>query len=435
MRDPASSPGPGVRVPHPIEVESYAILRSRLDTADLPPLTRAVVERVVHTSADPSWAGDLVCDEGALRAGRVARFCRCAAVTRADVAVVCRAASTGRPRLPTADRRGGQGRPGRRGIRAAARRYPVGAVGPSATPTALPSCCVRPAGCWTRRLSSYLPVGCRRGVASSAARGRLPGFPTAPNLGAAVAAARSTPCSTRGRPLTVPCCWSGTPVDRPLAEFVAFTPVAPGAARGQRRRRRLHRLPSPPCTRPGAARRPCHRRVAAVPMVSSGRSRGGDIPAALQRETCATPSELRSPPSGPHPVRRAAGHRIEGRWARGRGGTVVLLVGRGSTDPDANAGVQVRPLCIWPALRFVDTRSCRWPPRRTRRAGPLRGLVRAESSSRHFRSTGCRAGVGPGPRLRAEHPQSTFHPATSGTARIGRAGSARAREALHGDIR
>ncbi len=55
---------------HAIETASYAILRERLDTTDLPPLTRAVVERVVHTSADPSWAGDLVCAEGALRAGR-----------------------------------------------------------------------------------------------------------------------------------------------------------------------------------------------------------------------------------------------------------------------------------------------------------------------------------------------------------------------------
>ena len=67
------------RVPHPIELESYAIMRARLDTADLPPLTRAVVERVVHTSADPSWAGDLVCDEAALRAGRAALLRRCPA--------------------------------------------------------------------------------------------------------------------------------------------------------------------------------------------------------------------------------------------------------------------------------------------------------------------------------------------------------------------
>ena len=54
---------------HPIEVRSYAIMRARLDVSDLPPLSRAVVERVVHTTADPSWAGELVCDEDALRAG------------------------------------------------------------------------------------------------------------------------------------------------------------------------------------------------------------------------------------------------------------------------------------------------------------------------------------------------------------------------------
>jgi precorrin-8X/cobalt-precorrin-8 methylmutase len=54
---------------HPIEAESYAILRSRVDTARLPPLTRAVVERVIHASADPAYLDDLVTDEDALRRG------------------------------------------------------------------------------------------------------------------------------------------------------------------------------------------------------------------------------------------------------------------------------------------------------------------------------------------------------------------------------
>jgi precorrin-8X/cobalt-precorrin-8 methylmutase len=49
-----------VRAPHPIEIRSYAILRSRVDTTRLPPLTRAVVERVVHASADLDYAADLV---------------------------------------------------------------------------------------------------------------------------------------------------------------------------------------------------------------------------------------------------------------------------------------------------------------------------------------------------------------------------------------
>ena len=57
---------------HPIEQESFAILRSRVDLSHLGPLTRAVVERVVHASADLGYASDLVCDEGALERGRAA---------------------------------------------------------------------------------------------------------------------------------------------------------------------------------------------------------------------------------------------------------------------------------------------------------------------------------------------------------------------------
>ncbi len=49
-----------------IESESYAILRSRVDTSGLPPWTRAVVERVVHASADLDYVRDLVCAEAAL---------------------------------------------------------------------------------------------------------------------------------------------------------------------------------------------------------------------------------------------------------------------------------------------------------------------------------------------------------------------------------
>jgi precorrin-8X/cobalt-precorrin-8 methylmutase len=60
------------RTVHPIEHESYRILRSRLDTSALPPLTRAVVERVVHSSADLDYATDLVTDEGSLRGAHAA---------------------------------------------------------------------------------------------------------------------------------------------------------------------------------------------------------------------------------------------------------------------------------------------------------------------------------------------------------------------------
>lgn len=57
---------------HPIEQESFAILRSRVDLSHLPPLTRAVVERVVHASADLSYVDDLVTTEDALRRGQAA---------------------------------------------------------------------------------------------------------------------------------------------------------------------------------------------------------------------------------------------------------------------------------------------------------------------------------------------------------------------------
>ena len=60
------------RTVHPIEQESFRILRSRLDTSAFPPLTRAVVERVIHSSADLYYAADLVTDEAQLRAAHAA---------------------------------------------------------------------------------------------------------------------------------------------------------------------------------------------------------------------------------------------------------------------------------------------------------------------------------------------------------------------------
>ena len=54
---------------HEIEEESYRILRGRIDLSHLPPISRAVTERVIHASAEVGWAGDLVLDEAALEAG------------------------------------------------------------------------------------------------------------------------------------------------------------------------------------------------------------------------------------------------------------------------------------------------------------------------------------------------------------------------------
>jgi precorrin-8X/cobalt-precorrin-8 methylmutase len=58
------------RAIHPIEAESYRILRSRIDLSHLPPLSRAVAERVIHAAADVSFGASLVLDEAALQQGR-----------------------------------------------------------------------------------------------------------------------------------------------------------------------------------------------------------------------------------------------------------------------------------------------------------------------------------------------------------------------------
>lgn len=77
---------------HPIEQESFEILRSRVDLTHLPPLTRAVIERVVHSSADLSYVEDLVLDELALQRGLEAL--RSGAPVVADVQMVAAGITT-----------------------------------------------------------------------------------------------------------------------------------------------------------------------------------------------------------------------------------------------------------------------------------------------------------------------------------------------------
>ena len=115
------------RVIHPIEVESYRILRERVDTAHLPPLTRGVTERIVHTTADPGWVGELITTEQALAQGRAALLA--GAPLLADVRMVA-AAVTARECTVCLDLAGqieGLTRSAA-GIRAAAARFPGGAV-------------------------------------------------------------------------------------------------------------------------------------------------------------------------------------------------------------------------------------------------------------------------------------------------------------------
>ena len=465
MRDPASSPGPGVRVPHPIEAESYAILRSRLDTADLPPLTRAVVERVVHTSADPSWAGDLVCDEAALRAGRAALLAGAPLVTDVRMVAVGVTARTvdrrprpGRPsRAPLASGRR-PGRPPGSGPRPGGTRS--GRSGPSATPRPRwPSCCAAPRpGCWTRRWSS----ACRSGSSARSRRrprcGRpaCPRCPTAPNAGARRwPRPPSTPCSTRrstrDRPLLL--VGHGTvDADRRGRVRRVHRSVAPAAGRrGRRRRRRLHRaVPAHRARGLGAARRPrapsAGRRAAGA---GRGRARQGRHPRRAAARDAAPPGQrLRvRPPARPAPGAAGAAGRPDRRrrWApRRRTGTAVLLVGRGSTDPDANAEVCKVARLLQEGRRYAVVEPAfvsLAAPGRARRAGPLRGAGRAPDRrrARTSCSTGCcRAGSS---HQAARSPPSTRELDVRTAGYLGDTDALaglvveRYREALHGDIR
>ena len=83
------------RTVHPNEAESYAILRSRVDLSARPPLTRAVIERVIHASADLAYADDLICDEHALDTARTALRTGAPIVT--DVTMVAAGITSRRP--------------------------------------------------------------------------------------------------------------------------------------------------------------------------------------------------------------------------------------------------------------------------------------------------------------------------------------------------
>lgn len=178
-----------VRLTPPIEQESYAILRRRVDLSDRPPLTRAVIERVVHASADLDYVTDLVTEEEALRRGRDALLDGAPVV--ADVAMVA-AGITARDvvcKIREAVAEGGRTRS------AQAVRLAYAEVGPGAVwvigcaPTALVEVIelgVAPA------LVVGLPVGFV-GAAEAKAALRASGLPAVSNLGdkggSAVAAA------------------------------------------------------------------------------------------------------------------------------------------------------------------------------------------------------------------------------------------------------
>ncbi|RAN95735.1 uroporphyrinogen-III C-methyltransferase [Micromonospora noduli] len=95
-----------------------------------------------------------------------------------------------------------------------------------------------------------------------------------------------------------------------------------------------------------------HRALVALPLVLTGAGHGkGDIPAAMAREQQRHSglSYRYGRPLGPHPLlHEALEQRIDAALAGAdRAGTWVALVGRGSTDPDANAEVAKVARLLW----------------------------------------------------------------------------------------
>lgn len=105
-----------------------------------------------------------------------------------------------------------------------------------------------------------------------------------------------------------------------------------------------------------------HRNLAAVPLVLAAAGHGkGDIPAAMVREQVRHPglTYRYGRPLGPHPVLQdllaariddalgVPGTASDDERASARDGVHIVLVGRGSTDPDANAEVAKVARLLW----------------------------------------------------------------------------------------
>jgi precorrin-8X/cobalt-precorrin-8 methylmutase len=192
-----------MRTVHAIEQESYAILRERLAARHpaaeaWPPLARAVLERVVHASADLDYAQDLVVPDEEVLAGAVEAL-RGGAPVVADVAMVAAGITRRSAVCRITDERAAQ-LAGAAGITrsAAALRLSAAEAGPGAVyvigcaPTALFEL-IEHAEEYRPRLVVGLPVGFVGAVESKQALRERPDLPSVSNRsgkgGSAVAAA------------------------------------------------------------------------------------------------------------------------------------------------------------------------------------------------------------------------------------------------------
>ena len=119
------------RAIHPIEAESYRILRSRIDLSHLPPLSRAVAERIIHAAADVAFGATLVLDEAALERGRAALLA--GAPIYCDARMAAAGITTREPIVPSAPPVGEHDAVGRGDARARSPARPRARCGSSAT--------------------------------------------------------------------------------------------------------------------------------------------------------------------------------------------------------------------------------------------------------------------------------------------------------------
>jgi precorrin-8X/cobalt-precorrin-8 methylmutase len=186
---------------HPIEAESYRILAGRVDLDRWPPLSRSVVARVIHASADVGYADTLVLDEASCAAGVAALAAGAPVVADVDmVAVATRRAGTvsllaeGRARAVRDRVREPALTVSAAAMRVAAERWPAGAVvAVGNAPTALAELvALAAAGRFAPALVIGLPVGFV-GAAEAKEALRASGLPAVSNIGerggSAVAAA------------------------------------------------------------------------------------------------------------------------------------------------------------------------------------------------------------------------------------------------------
>jgi precorrin isomerase len=177
---------------HPIEVESYRILSHRLDLSGLQAGPRAVVERVIHASADLEYAETMVVDEPAVDAGLSALQAGAPVITDVEMT---RAGITGvRASCYLHEVRSGEPTRSAAAIRLVADRHPEGCVlVVGCAPTALTEAvALFKAGLFKPALVVGLPVGFV-GAAESKAVVRDSGMTCITNVGekggSAVAAA------------------------------------------------------------------------------------------------------------------------------------------------------------------------------------------------------------------------------------------------------